>query len=709
MIENCEHLQAFPSDTSVDDMVKIYNENLSNICNTVSPVVIKNVRERPQQVWYTEDLQRQKQEKRRIERKFLKSRSVENKLEYKRKCDNYYSNVRLIRSNHYKNVITENRDDLKAIYGIVNKLSGDRKQLVYPTSIPENEISDKFAEYFTEKILTIRQKLSEDEILYENDEIDMSSCHLAADFVPLKKFDLVSMDELNLVYREMKKKNYRYDPVPTKVLTKCFEKVSPCILQIINKSISSRIFPSNLKHATVLPLIKDENGNAECMKNYRPLHNTPMLAKITEKCILRQLNSHITANSLHSQTQSGYKKYHSCETALLKLVNDVQLEIEQNKLSLILMLDQSAAFDTVDVPTLLIKLEKLYGIYDEALEWMASYLLDRTFTVVVNGNKSQNHSMAHGVPQGTILAPILYTLYTGDLNTMVEKIGLKIHSFADDTNIYIGFKPIDELTLTKRNLEKSMNIIKKYMAKNFLKLNIEKTQILFCGSVANVEMYGTRLDEFNQLMAGDCSRTKNGKTLGVRLDENLSFNDMISDTCSAGHFKLDKLRNMRTVLDSDLKLTLVKCYILSKIDYCNVLLNLATNKKIKRLQKLVNSSIRFIYNIRKAASITPYAKKAHILPVSYRIQYKSCLYIFKALHGIAPSYICDLVRRRPLLREGLRSSLDDTVVEPTCRGKTIAEAMCNTWNKLPVNLRHTNSLDAFKRNLKTHYFCIAYD
>ena len=210
-------------------------------------------------------------------------------------------------------------------------------------------------------------------------------------------------------------------------------------------------------------------------------------------------------------------------------------------------------------------------------------------------------------------------------------------------------------------------------------------------------------------MGDQCNRTKEGKTLGVKLDEELKFNDMIGDTCSSGHYKLNKLKNMRMVLDSQLKLTLVKCYVLSKIDYCNILLNQATNKQLKRLQKLVNASIRFIFNIGKATNITPYMKQAHILPVIYRVKFKSCLYVYKILHEKAPNYLRELIRRKLSLRVGLRSALDDTVVEPCCGGRTVAAAMCNTWNTLPLNLRSTNTLETFKKNLKTHYFRIAFD
>ena len=182
------------------------------------------------------------------------------------------------------------------------------------------------------------------------------------------------------------------------------------------------------------------------------------------------------------------------------------------------------------------------------------------------------------MPQGTILAPLLNTMYTADLNKLVEDLGLKIHSFADDNNIYMGFKPIDGLSQAKLDLEECVKTIREYMAKNYLKINIS-TQILFCSKPSTIGLYDSRLDEFEQILNIDCSRSKQGKTLGVKLDENLKFEAMVRETCSSGYFKLEKLKNLRQVLDADLKLTLVKCFILSKVDYCNILLNQATKKQ----------------------------------------------------------------------------------------------------------------------------------
>ena len=124
---------------------------------------------------------------------------------------------------------------------------------------------------------------------------------------------------------------------------------------------------------------------------------------------------------------------------------------------------------------------------------------------------------------------------------------------------------------------------------------------------------------------------------------------------------------------------------------------------------MVNAAVRFIYNVRKSRNITPFIKEAHILPVQYRFKYKSSLYVFKILHDQAPPYVCNLIRRKTVHRGGLRSSTDDTIMEANCGGQTIADVMCRTWNDLPLKLIQTATIETFKNNLKTHYFCIAYE
>ena len=328
MIANCEGLLNIIDDIPVQDMVNIYNNNISNICNNVSPICTKIVKERSQQVWYTADLQNLKREKRKAERKFLKSKSDENKQNYRQKCSIYYQSIKDVRTAYYEKLISDKQNDMKSICGIVDKLSGDRKQMIYPTFTEEEAVAEKFAEFFTNKILSIREGIDNGSKIsppIENNIIPPIENNIAS----LKKFSPITADELDAIFNEMKKKGNKNDPFPVKVLVKCYNDISPYVLHIVNQSISTQEFPSNLKHATVLPLIKDESGDTESLKNYRPLYNTSTLGKTIEKCILKQIINHLTANNLMRTTQSGYKKHHSCETALVKLVYDTQLEIEK--------------------------------------------------------------------------------------------------------------------------------------------------------------------------------------------------------------------------------------------------------------------------------------------------------------------------------------------------------------------------------------------
>ena len=358
-INNSENLNRIYIAKNVDEMVNIYNNVIFDICENVSPVEVKQVKERTAQCWFNDDLKVKKLNKRRSERKFVKNKNAANENDYKQKCKMYYDAVRNTRSNYYSNILNNNSKDLKVVYGIVNKLTGDKQASVLPYTVSYADLADRFAEFFSEKINKIR-----DDITRENTPV-----HIPSPLQPpvasstdnqqpaFENFVPLTMSELNKVFQEMKKKNYKNDPIPMRAFSKCFDILGPFLLKIINKSLSEGKFPSEIKHATVTPIVKDKDGDLEDLKNYRPVSNTPTLAKIIEKTALIQLNTYLTAAGLHNDTQSGYKKHHSCETAMIKVVNDIQGVISRNNMAIVLMLDFSAAFDTVDHKLLLDKLK----------------------------------------------------------------------------------------------------------------------------------------------------------------------------------------------------------------------------------------------------------------------------------------------------------------------------------------------------------------
>ena len=189
--------------------------------------------------------------------------------------------------------------------------------------------------------------------------------------LPTKQFETfspLSSDDIKLLTKDMNSKSCFLDTIPTWLLKECSDVMLPILTHLINSSLENHTFPGSLKHATITPTIKDPNGDSEIYNNYRPITNTAFFAKLLEKAALNQINRHINSQDLHAPTQSGYRKHHSCETATLKVVNDIKEQIRKGNITALLLLDLSAAFDTVDHAILLNRLQTMYGITGNVLK-----------------------------------------------------------------------------------------------------------------------------------------------------------------------------------------------------------------------------------------------------------------------------------------------------------------------------------------------------
>ena len=220
------------------------------------------------------------------------------------------------------------------------------------------------------------------------------------------------MDELNPIIRPLAKKSCFLDPIPTQLLLQSLDTLSPAILKIVNLSIESAFLPASLKEAIIKPILKKNNLDPSEYMNFRPISNLPFLSKVIEKVIAAQLTSYVEDNNLCELFQSAYRRNHSTETTLIRVHSDIAMTIDKGHSAILFLLDLSAAFDTVDHSMLLSRLNTRFGICDKALDWFQSYLSGHTQFVKVNNGISVSHSISHGVPQGSVLGPILYSLYT---------------------------------------------------------------------------------------------------------------------------------------------------------------------------------------------------------------------------------------------------------------------------------------------------------
>ena len=497
------------------------------------------------------------------------------------------------------------------------------------------------------------------------------------------------------------------DPMPTKLLKECLDCLLPSIVNIINISISSSNIPLSLKAATVTPLLKKTGLDADDFKNYRPVSNLPYLSKIIEKCIVAQLKLHMESNSLDENHQSAYRKNHSTETALLKITNDLLCAMDKSRCSILVMLDQSAAFDTVNQDILMQRFQSTYGITGSAHAWLDSYFRHRTQAVSINGKSSHPKELVTGFPQGSVLGPFSYPAYTSPLFEIARGFGIGMHMYADDTQIYEAFHP-DQTISAIENLEQCITAIRNWMTQNHLKLNESKTEVLAIGNPAVLKTCNIK----SVKVGTECvNLTDAARNIGAVLDSRLCMEDHVLSVTKSCYYQLYRIGQIRPYLSEKATAILVRSLILSKLDYVNSLLYGISEGLLDKLQRIQNNAARLVYRKKKFDHVTPLMKELHWLPVRQRIEFKINMITYKAKNNLAPGYISDMTEpyNRPKLNMTLRSSKQNRLDEKSSKHKRSGDraySVCGPklWNLVPLKTRNLSSLELFKKELKTNLF-----
>ena len=465
-----------------------------------------------------------------------------------------------------------------------------------------------------------------------------------------------------------------------------------------------------MKIALIRPLLKKITLDPDIYKNYRPVSNLSFLSKLIEKVVVNRLFSHMTDNNLHDLMQSAYKPYHSTESALLRVKNDLLSAMDEQQATYFAMIDLSAAFDTVDHNVLLSFINETIGIEGTAWKWFQSYLTGRSQQVEIDSIRSDLADLLYGVPQGSVLGPIKYCIYTLPIGAIIRHHGLNYAVYADDTQVYLSFNIKDSDTALQR-LNSCLADIRTWMLKNKLKINDDKTEFLLIGS----RHIHKNINTSHALTVGDSSITTSAfaRNLGVMFDNQLTMEKHISSVCRATHLQLRNIGSIRHVLTESSAAQLVHSLVSSRIDYCNSLLLGVPDNQLKRLQNIQNHAARIVARITKYDHITPTLRRLHWLPVRQRIAFKTLLLTFKCIHGMAPSYLSDLLIQKPTSYR-TRSSVGTMLVVPKVSNRsTFGERRFSVqspmlWNKLPMKIRQCTTVDSFKSQLKTFLFNEAY-
>ena len=253
----------------------------------------------------------------------------------------------------------------------------------------------------------------------------------------LTVFTQVTQDEIGKIISKSPTKSWLLDPLPTFLIKECIEILLPSKTKLVNCSLCEGLVPDDFKKAMVTPLIKKASLPVEDLKNYRPVSGLSFISKLVEHVVAKQLADHIHQHSLDNLHQSAYKSGHSMETALLSIKNDIHLSLSWGEATAWILLDLSAAFDTIDHSTLLSCLLDWFNVSGSVLKWFSSNLTEHFQSVKIGSTLSDLQKLLFGMPQGSVLGPLLFSLYTSPLSTLIGKHkGINSHFYADDTQLY---------------------------------------------------------------------------------------------------------------------------------------------------------------------------------------------------------------------------------------------------------------------------------
>ena len=700
--------------TDVDVVVAQYDDKLSSILDKHAPLKCIYVVDRELNVWINDGILALKIVRRKSESVWRKTQLTVHLEIYKDNCLAVKKAISESKANIIKNKITESKGDQKKLFEIVDTLLGRKKIMKLPKYDCPVTLASKMNSFFVDKIENIRAEFPLLEIDLPPFTFDNMDNILPTCTAVFEQFNSVSKDELTKIITLMNKTTCSSDPFPSKLLFSHLSCIIDSLLFIVNLCLSTSKFPSSCKSSILIPLIKKPSLDTEILKNYRPVANLSFLSKIIEKVIATQILRHITDNSILDNFQSAYKAGHSCETALLRVYNDIVTTIGKGNGAFLVLLDLSAAFDTIDHDNLFYMLERYVGIRGNALRLIKSYFSGRSQRVQIDGILSDIASIVCGVPQGSVLGPMKFCLYMLPLSSILRYHNIGYHIYADDTQLYVSFKCKDPKASIEI-LNKCISDIRVWMIKNKLKINDSKTEfIIFRSPQQKLDLSDVSVS-VGDIQIPSSSRVRD---LGVVFDDCLNFNDHVSNICRTTHLHLRNIGRIRKLLTFDAAAQLIHALITTRLDSCNSILYNLPACTINRLQKIQNQAARILTLSARRNHITPVLQDLHWLRVNDRIIFKILILTHKAVNCVAPSYLCDLIEFNSINKTARTRQACDALLlkippmsklcSDTYLCRSFSYAAPHLWNDLDFEIRSL-PFGQFKSKVKTLLYLKYFD
>jgi hypothetical protein len=578
------------------------------------------------------------------------------------------------------------------------------RPLLKPYVIDASKLTaDDHAQYFTSKIEGIRASTASS--TSPNIE-DRQVREVLSEFQP------ATVEEITSILQRSAPKQCKLDPVPTWLIKRAAHVIAPVITGMCNASFMQVKFPDRCKKAIVRPLLKKKTLDPNDPSSYRPISNLSFVSKVVEKVVDARLTEHSNKFELFPVFQSAYRPHHSTETAVVCILDGMIRAVDQGHVGAMMMMDMSAAFDTVDHIILMDVLRRRFGVEGNALSWLAEFLNGRTQVVSAGQKESDSTTLFFGLPQGSVLGPKSFIQYAEDAASIWEQHQLCHHFYADDMQGYSHGKPSDAHIIVS-TIERCAADVSTWCASKRLQLNGNKTEVMWFGTPAGLRKIPPQAGSIHvdHSVVEPVSAVRD---LGVIVDAELTMQEHVNRTAQTCFYHLRRLRSVRQQLGRDVTAQLVSALVLSRLDYCNAVLADLPASTLAPFQKVLHAAARLVLGLRPRDHVSSALKELHWLPIMQRIQYKLCLFVHKASIGQAPKYIIDLLTANADVpsKSSLRSSDSGNYVLPRTRTKlghrAFSVAAPRAWNCLPTELKLQRSTTVFRRDLKTFLFKAAY-
>ena len=558
---------------------------------------------------------------------------------YEKKVNKYKNFVKILnklirktKSDYYTNEFNKFANDCKNTWKLINEATGRKikkqdlpnyfKKIISYKDSTSNEvksieikienqktIADEFNQYFANIGLNLSSKIQ-----YKG--VKNIASFMKKTISSQFEFETVTnQNVLDCIGTLEPKNSCSYDGMSPKELIQIAPIIHPILRLIINQSLITGIFPTKFKIAVITPLYKGKNADVHAFGNYRPISLLPTLSKIIEKIVHAQLYKYMSENNHFIASQYGFRRNHSTEYAAMEFVDKTMNAIDKQQVPLAILMDFSKAFDTLDHKILLDKL-KYYGIQGIALTWFENYLTGMTQYVQFNGINSNLVDITTGVPQGSVLGPLLFLIYINDLPN-ASKIFHAI-LFADDTSLtaticsFSPFQPKSKLDfqILSRRINIELEMINEWLQINKLSLNVDKTKyMIFHNRQRNMDIYKQLNIKINDL---EIKRVFTFNFLGIIINDKLDWNDHINYVAQKILPVINTLNRLKHLLPIRILKMIYNSLILSRLHYGNIL----WGNNQGRLNKLQKRAIRAISNVGTNSHTVPILKKLHLLTLS---------------------------------------------------------------------------------------------